>query len=566
MRKQPLPRSQLRQAILKCVVISSASLALTIGSGPLMADVISADDPIFTQPPKVCDYIYGVNDYGVSDSQIFRIDPRNGYQIEPLGPLYPGLDIEAIDVSQYGEIYAAAGDNSTDTTKAGHLYQVDPVYGNIIDMGDTGFAEIDGLSFNPSTGELWGWAQDAGLIKFTYPITPLATLFIKREGEMEDLTWNNDGTVLYAIENLHSGPNMITAADIPYTTTGSSKIPLPEPPDDNWKHELYAYDVSANTLNVICQSEVDSLGEIEGLEMAEDGTLVLGYNGSNNKPILAALNTATCELTPLAISPSYNTAVLLDSDIEALGVCAPCLVEPPSTEWMYAQDSFHDTTGYPKLEIFGMAMKQEGNTLIVAFNAGMPPSGWDVPADLVGPNKVRDGNVAFSDFVMDFHGKKYAVRFSPNNDSSLPPGEVGLYSHVVLKDVTKENWGHPRLDTYVQAIGDEATMADLTFPMTYFDMMGYRSLPMSIESGIKVEDANYQALDATQLQAMGLNFPAEFKVQANQLGKYTFGFSFNKPADMIGRFLGYVFDECGNDGIAIVGELPECLPPPENVR
>lgn len=392
MRKQPLPRSQLRQAILKCVVISSASLALTIGSGPLMADVISADDPIFTQPPKVCDYIYGVNDYGLNKSQIFRIDPRNGYQIELLGPLYAGLDIEAIDVSQYGEVYAAAGDNSDDPMKAGHLYQVDPVNGNIIDMGDTGFAEIDGLSFNPKTGELWGWAQDAGLIKFTYPITSLATLIIARLGEMEDLTWNNKGTVLYAIENLHAGPSMTSELDFPYTTTGSSEIPLPEPADDNWQHELYAYDVPAGTLNALCHNEINSLGEIEGLEVAEDGTLVLGYNNSNNEPILATLNTATCELTPLAISPNYNTAVLLDSDIEALGVCAPCLVNPPSTKWMYAKDSFKDTTGYPKLEIFGMAMKQEGNTLIVAFNAGMPPSGWDVPADLVGPKKVRDGN------------------------------------------------------------------------------------------------------------------------------------------------------------------------------
>jgi hypothetical protein len=520
-----------------------------------------ADDPIFTAPPKVCDYIYAVNDYMLNDSQLLRIDPRNNYQIELLGPMYYGHDIEALDVSQSGEIYAAAGDNTEIEgvigSKAGYLYQVDPNTGDLTEIGPTGFAEIDGLTFNPVDGVLWGWAQDAGLIRFPLlPIISSAELVVERMGEAEDLTWNNDGTVLYVVENLHGD---VAPPTVAYTADLAMSSP-PEP-GDNVPHELYAYDVSTNTLTELCHSVIGSLGEIEALEMAEDGTLVLGYNSSNNQHILAAINQTTCELTPLADPRYHVTAAIPSDDIEALGVCAPCLINPPSTEWQYAKDSFRDTTGYPPLEIFGMAMKQEGNTLIVAFNTGMGPEGWNVPADLVGPHKVVDGNIGLSDLVLDFNGKFYAVRFAPDNDSALPPGEVGLYTHVTLMDVTKPNYGHARLDTYVVAIGDEATMADITFPTDYFNMKGYRDLPMSIETGIKVEGANYQALNQAELEAMGLDFAAGLDVSASKLGPYTFGFSINKPADMVGRFVAYLFDECGNDGIAIVGELPDCPPP-----
>ncbi|BAP56874.1 PEP-CTERM putative exosortase interaction domain-containing protein [Thioploca ingrica] len=548
MHKQPLPRTELRQAILKCLIVSSASLTLAMGASPLMAGNM---DAIFTAPPTTCDYIYGVNDALLNDSQILRIDPRNNYQIEQIGPTHYGYDIEALDVSATGEIYGASGDNTADVTKAGYLYKIDPVNGDLTEIGPTGFAEIDGLSFNPADGSLWGWAQDAGLIKFALP-SSIAQLVIARPGEMEDLTWNNDGTILYVVENLHGG----SSPSISYT---AGMATLPEPGgDNNVPHELFAYDVLTNTLNEICHNVIGSLGEIEALEMAEDGSLVLGYHNSNNKPILATIDPVTCAITPIA-DPSYHvTADAPYDDIEALGVCAPC-PNPPSTEWEYAKDSFKDATGYPALEIYGMAIKQEGDTLIVAINAGMPATGWNVPDNLAGRHKVEDGNISLSDFVMDFNGKKYAVRFAPDNDSALPAGEVGLYTKPELIDVTKQNYGHTRLDTYLTIIGPEATMADLKLPTNYFEMKGFRDLEMSIGTATKVPGDNYQDLTEAQLKAMGLNFEVGLHLTKHEkLGLYTYGFSFTKPADMVGRFVAYTFTECSNDGIAIVGDLPHC--------
>jgi hypothetical protein len=550
MHKQPLPRTELRQAILKGLLVSSTSLTLAISANSLMADPV---DTIFTEPPAACDYIYGVDDDLLNNSQLFRIDPHNNYQIEPFGPAYDGYDIEALDVSATGEVYAASGDNTEDVTKAGYLYTINPSTGELTEIGPTGFAEIDGLSFNPADGSLWGWAQYAGLFKIPLPAS-IAEVVYPMQGEIEDLTWNNDGSTLYIVKNQHPiNPNH------PFPYTANLANYLPDPGSDNSvPYELLAYNVVDNDLVSICEDEISDLGEIEALEMAEDGTLIIGYNVSNNKPILATLDLGTCKITPLA-NPRYKvTAATPYQDIEAMGVCAPCIVNPPSTEWMYAKDSFKDATGYPALEIYGLAMKQEGNTIVVAINAGMPTSGWEVPDNLAGPHKVVDGNISLSDFVMDFDDKKYAVRFAPNNDSALPEGEVGLYTQPILMDVTKRNYGHKRLDTYLTIIGPEATMADLKLPNNYFEMKAFLELPMSIGTATKVEGDNYQDLTQAQLEAMGLNFAAGLGIPANKLGPYTYGFSFTKPADMVDRFVAYVFTECSNDGIAIVGELPDC--------
>jgi len=73
---------------------------------------------------------------------------------------------------------------------------------------------------------------------------------------------------------------------------------------------------------------------------------------------------------------------------------------------------------------------------------------------------------------------------------------------------------------------------------------------------------NYQDLTEAQLKAMGLNFEVGLHLTKHEkLGPYTYGFSFTKPADMVDRFVAYVFTECSNDGIAIVGQLPECPTP-----
>jgi hypothetical protein len=173
--------------------------------------------------------------------------PSSG--IVPMGPLYPNCDIEALDLDEGGEdlffnLYAASGD---DTPRPGHLYLVDkfggmPLWdlGDIWEIDSTGvplknITEIDAISFHPTTGVLWGWGQHTGLFIIPSPPSPpspsliapereidpqvgcvanepqveiigATVVFPATEVEIEDLTWNFEGTVLYAVENLHNDP------------------------------------------------------------------------------------------------------------------------------------------------------------------------------------------------------------------------------------------------------------------------------------------------------------------------------------------------------------------------
>lgn len=556
MRKQPLPRNQLRQAILKGVIVSSTSLIISVN--PWMAN---AADIVFADEPETCDFIYGVNDDGLNNSQFFKIDPSD-YAITPMGTLHYGLDLEALDVSASGEIYVAAGDNTDDVSKAGYLYKFDPDTGDLTEVCPTGFAEVDGLSFNPNPeiGGLYGWAQDAGLIKITIPESPsevpCATLIHESRGEFEDLTWSNDGFTLYVVKNDHG--------DYPhpfiYTNDEATYIPDPEN-DSSVPHELIAYTVVGDTIieTQICPGVIAPLGEIESLEIDTTDMLLLGYHVSKNKPMMATLDPITCQIDPLPI-PRYPSEIIpgQDSDIEAIGVC-PCIPTDEPGEWKYAEDPAKDQTGLRALDIHGIAMKLKGNNdIVIAINADMTAEGIDVPEAMA--KKIPSGFVSFSDFVMFFaNGTKYAVNFAKRSDSGAK--ENGLVKNPVLKDVTKAKLGFSRLADYIVVLEDEGVdkiaMGDLDLAnmQNFLPMNEYRKLNMSIESGERLQNDGYQYLSYADLQEEGLDF--ETKLGEN-LGKYTFGFKFKKQMDMKGSFIATLYTECSNDAIAIVGELPNC--------
>ena len=98
-------------------------------------------------------FLYLIHDEALNDSVLFTID--DPYYMEILN-YYPSHDIEALDAHpQKWELYAASGDN---TSKAGYLYQINPQSGDLIEIGSTGFQEIEGLSFR-ADGTLWAWAR-----------------------------------------------------------------------------------------------------------------------------------------------------------------------------------------------------------------------------------------------------------------------------------------------------------------------------------------------------------------------------------------------------------------------
>jgi YD repeat-containing protein len=218
--------------------------------------------------------LYVVHDASRNDSQFITIDSQ--FNLTLLGSLYKGYDIEAMDAHpKTAQILVAAGDQSV---TPGALYLLNAQTGKLTFIGDTGFDEINGLSFKPE-GTLWGAAEKAGLIQID-PLTAASTLIIAYKGPVEDFTWDNEGQILYVIQN----------------------------------QELVAYDSQAayQMWPLDCQGPQ---GEIEALEMLPDNRLLLGVHNDNTLSI-HALDLDSCELQsiPLNLGPDIGQPL----DIEGI--------------------------------------------------------------------------------------------------------------------------------------------------------------------------------------------------------------------------------------------------------
>ena len=182
--------------------------------------------------------LYAVNDGGLNRSQFFTT-ALNSLQVNKLGPLYVGYDIEALATHpQTNIIYAASGDDTTTKESRGYLYIVDGQTGELFPVGSTGFNEIEALAFD-STGTLWAWAKGDGLVVID-PNTGDGNLFMPSDVSIEAFTASKTGnTLFYGAANT----------------------------------DLWVYDMDTNRLEVVC---TNLPGETEALEMMLDGSLLFG--------------------------------------------------------------------------------------------------------------------------------------------------------------------------------------------------------------------------------------------------------------------------------------------------
>ena len=215
--------------------------------------------------PDSC-ILYAVHDGGLNNSQFLTIDLSAGLEgdMKPLGPMYKGRDIEglALHPSNKNLLYGSAGDHAKVPDKEnqgkGHVYTIHRETGELTWIGATGFEKVSGLAFNPHDHQLWGWARNetpknqwTGIITID-PETGIGTpvkQFDYRQHDMGGLTWNYEGTKLYA--------------------SGDST--------------LWVYDVETQTIDVACKNMVN--GRIEGLDMQPNGFLLVGVDrkGKNNR-------------------------------------------------------------------------------------------------------------------------------------------------------------------------------------------------------------------------------------------------------------------------------------------
>ncbi len=515
-----------------------------------------------TNPDEICNTIYAVHDGGLNDTQIVTI----GSEVEKLEPdgFHPGLDIEGLDVSTLGEVYASSGD---DGDVPGHLYQIEHDTGTVYGIDDICFdfreqqvcgTEVSALSFNPTDNSLWGWSEECGLVKINIANPRQSDLIFSHATDdfvaclsddnrvrrayssyVEDMTWNNNGSLLYYAD----------------------------------RSKVFSYDPATGDVTEV--AEVG--GNVEALEMVPeiDDKLLLNRH---NSPTLTVL-----DITDGTSYPSSSTVGEFN-DIEAIGTCLGnntdiffCIME--DTGWMYTKDSINDSTGTSPefgvvrvsnayFEIYGIAVRVDKETVTVALNSRLP----------VGGVMYKGTLITWGDIVFDFEGKKYGVRFDATNDSLDGGDETGLYEVTELKSVSKANAGHDNFtayDNFVTQRGGEPSLGDMSnLDNDYFGNTD--KMPTSIKTGIKVANDGFDMLDATQLAAKGLDFAGELEIPAsaydpskpysnskkkplNELGEYTFGFKFNRQDDMTGAFKAFIFTECGNDGILMDNRLPSCL-------
>jgi hypothetical protein len=221
---------------------------------------------VFSRPLSALENAIGVHDQDLNDTQFFTLIPETSSVVK-LGESHDDYDIEALDLDPIsGQIYAASGD---DTSQPGHLYRVDESDGALTTLGPLGFREVDGLAFR-ADGTLWGWAQDAGLftVERSFGNTPdlnnvKVIIPYTAETEVEDLTWNKAGTVLYAVQNMHDD---------------SVNPDRERDPGQNGVN-VWAYYPETDTIALKC--EFTQSPEIETLETLPDDTLLFGYHGKN---------------------------------------------------------------------------------------------------------------------------------------------------------------------------------------------------------------------------------------------------------------------------------------------
>jgi hypothetical protein len=235
-----------------------------------------------TMTCKLC----AVNDEGLNDSQIFMV-AKDGTSMK--GNKHVGYDIEALDAHpSEGKLYAGSGKDAK--SNAGLLYLVDCSTGELTPLNFISFdngnqiKDISGLSFNPNTNSLCGWAQGQGLFCVELPDTN-AQLKMHSTDKIEDLTWNQEGTELYLAR----------------------------------KNQLLRYNGTGDP-TLLCS--LAGGRKIEALETTTEGLLLIGIDGDNiiYKLDLANIsNEAICPIEP------FETLATSYKDIE--GIAQICTIQ-----------------------------------------------------------------------------------------------------------------------------------------------------------------------------------------------------------------------------------------------
>ena len=229
--------------------------------------------------------------------------------------------------------------------------------------------------------------------------------------------------------------------------------------------------------------------------------------------------------------------------------------------WNYGIDAFNDGSGGASYEIKGIAVKETDHNIFVALSGGMPLTG-------AANSGAADGNIGWGDLFFNLSGNNFqsasnsnslfGIRFAGTNDSNA--ATTGVYKNVKAISVTGVNHGYNSLNHYYNnGWGKTNTQGtDLPTKQAAYDYFGQTTPILNvIGSGTKVGDITM--LTSSALAAAGLNF-GHFSANGTQ----TIGFMLDRSLLGSGNYLANVFVECGNDGVALAGNLAQ-VPEPSGI-
>lgn len=150
-------------------------------------------------PPCETSLIYGIEDQGYADSQLFTLDTETGSETL-LGPVHADHDLESIEVDDASGalIVIAAGGGSHD----GELFEVDKDTGALTLISTTTSGrEIVAAAFHPD-GSLWAFREHTGLVTVNRNTGETTLVWeVTDQGvpdNWEGIAWDAAGTTLYA--------------------------------------------------------------------------------------------------------------------------------------------------------------------------------------------------------------------------------------------------------------------------------------------------------------------------------------------------------------------------------
>ena len=263
---------------------------------------------------------------------------------------------------------------------------------------------------------------------------------------------------------------------------------------------------------------------------------------------------------------SFNLKRSLQS-ITLAAAALGCVVAAPQAAqagelyqgWNYTIDSFNDGTEGSTIgdnsafEFYGLAYQETADSVIFAFNSNLDIDGYDY-------SSARGGSIGYGDMFINFGEGSFAdaegtddlfaVNFADNDTNK----DAGLYSSVTSKSLTTKNAGYSKIKNHTNTVanlGGSASHGDLAADDAYFNKNKAARTHIktgTYESGITMLDS-FDGLDFDHFGANGSN---------------TYGFSIDKSKLTMGSFVANFFAECGNDGIAIEGELTGLVATPED--